>query len=226
VAQGKKRRGDTRRQIIKVGAKHFTEDGYTKTTMKRISRELDLSPGNITFYFPTKEHLLAVLLEEMFDFQSLMIEKALSEEKNGILVYGAELAVIAGMCAEDAVIKEFFISAYTSPHTLDLIRKKNTEQTRTLFGNFCKGFSEEDWVTAEVLASGMEYGVITRCEKNAALSPLLRKALHARLALYGVPESLCEWHTERVLSLDYKALGRRILAEFRAYLDRINETET
>ena len=36
MAHINRKRGDTRMQIIRAGAKHFIEDGYTKTTMKKI----------------------------------------------------------------------------------------------------------------------------------------------------------------------------------------------
>jgi len=68
VAHINKMRPNTRLQIIQLAAKLFIEDGYSHTTAKRIAGELDLSPGNITFYFPAKEHMLAVLVDELFDF--------------------------------------------------------------------------------------------------------------------------------------------------------------
>ena len=50
----------TRLEIIQVATRMFLEKGYTNTTTKAISDELEMSKGNLTFRYPTKEHLLAV----------------------------------------------------------------------------------------------------------------------------------------------------------------------
>ena len=210
-------------QIIRLGAKHFIEDGYSKTTMKRISQELDLSPGNITFYFPTKDHLLAVLINELFDFQNLMIEKAAMDGKSSLFAYCLEFVAIAAACAESEVAKDFYTSAYSSAYTLDLIRKNDTQKAKAVFGNFCKSFSEADWIATENIASGIEYGTITTSEKNAELHLTIEKALDSILRLYSVPEDLRAQNINRVLSLDYRTLGKRILGEFREYIDRTNK---
>ena len=68
-----KKRPNTRLQIIQLAAKMFIEEGYDATSLSKIAKILDLSTGNITFYFKSKEHLLAVLVNELFDFQNLMI---------------------------------------------------------------------------------------------------------------------------------------------------------
>ena len=54
------RRTSTRIEIIRHACKIIIEEGFSKASASRIAKELDLSPGNITFYFPSKEHLLAV----------------------------------------------------------------------------------------------------------------------------------------------------------------------
>ena len=206
-------------QIIKIGAKHFIEDGYTKATMKRISRELDLSPGNITFYFPTKDHLLAVLINELFDFQNKVMEKAVADRKDPILEYCMSFAVIAAMCAEDGIAKDLYTSAYTAPYTLDLIRRNGTKKAKAAFGNFCKNFSEEDWSATGALISGIEYGAITSLKPHA----VTEKALHSIMTLYGVPEDLRTQTVNCVLSFDHSSIGKRILRDFLDHVDKTNE---
>ncbi len=218
-----RKRGDTRMQIIRIGAKHFIEDGYTKTTMKKISQELDLSPGNITFYFPTKDHLLAVLVNELFDFQKLMIKKANLGEINPIYVYCLEFVTMVALCSEDEVARDFYISAYTSPYTLDLIRKNEVSKAKEVFSSFCNGFSQADWMTTETLISGIEYGAITFPSQQTELSIIIEKALNSVLTLHRVPNDVRAENINRALSIDYLTLGKRILREFREYLDKVNE---
>ena len=70
------KRPDTRLQIIQLAAKLFIEEGYSNTSFSKIAKTLDLSTGNITFYFKSKEYLLAQLVAELVDFQRLLIEQA------------------------------------------------------------------------------------------------------------------------------------------------------
>lgn len=61
------KRQNTRLEIIQLASRLFIHEGYSKTSINKISKELDISLGNITFYFPTKEHLYAVIIDELFD---------------------------------------------------------------------------------------------------------------------------------------------------------------
>lgn len=49
----------TRNEIIRVAANRFLNDGYTKTTVASMAKSLNMSTGNMTFYFPTKDHMFA-----------------------------------------------------------------------------------------------------------------------------------------------------------------------
>ena len=60
---------DTRSEIILMGCNMFLEKGYTNTSTKVMSEELGISTGNFNFHFTKKEDLLAVLVEELCDFQ-------------------------------------------------------------------------------------------------------------------------------------------------------------
>ena len=92
------KRPDTRLQIIQLAAKLFIEEGYSQTSFSKIAKTLDLSTGNITFYFKSKEYLLAQLVAELVDFQGLLIEQAADEGKSSLLAYCLELTSIAAIC--------------------------------------------------------------------------------------------------------------------------------
>ena len=57
------KRALTKLEIVQVASRQFLEKGYSATTVSAISKELGISPGNLTFHFPTKEHLLAELVD-------------------------------------------------------------------------------------------------------------------------------------------------------------------
>ena len=54
----------TRGRILDHARLAFNERGVTAVPIREIARELDLSPGNVSYHFSTKEALVAALIEE------------------------------------------------------------------------------------------------------------------------------------------------------------------
>ena len=218
-----KKRQNTHLLIMQLAAKHFVEDGYSNTSMKQIAKELDVSPGNVTFYFPSKEHMLAVLVDELYDFQKLVTEQTAKEGTSSLLAYCLELTVMAAACSESYVARDLYTSAYVSPMTLELVRKYDTEKTRAVFGEFRPDWDYSEWRATENIVSGIEYATITTREENTPLEKQIEKTLDSIMFLYGVPEEIRQRKIEKVLSVDYRALGRRIMGDFIAYIENISE---
>ena len=216
-------RSDTRLKIIRLAAELYLDQGYSKTSNNKIASMLGLSPGNITFYFPTKDHLLAVLIDELFDFQNIMMAQATKQGHSSLLAYCLELTAIAAICEESEVARDFYASAYTSEHTLRLIRENDTQKTRAVFAAFCPDWDETLWQATENIVSGIEYATIMTREQDTPLCVQIERTLNAIMLLYGVPAALRQSKIGEVLSIDYRALGRRILSEFRDYIEKVNE---
>lgn len=218
-----RRRPNTRLQIVQLAAKCFIEDGYSKTSLSKLAKELDLSTGNITFYFPTKEHLLAVLVNEMFDFQNILMDQAAEEGKSSLLAYCLELTAMTSACEESDVARDFYSACYTSPLTLELIRANDTHKTQEVFSEYRRDWDGQQWVATENIVSGIEYATIMTREENTPLTLQIEKTLDTILYLYGVPRELRAQKIGKVLGMDYRALGKRLLREFREYIEKVNE---
>ena len=223
MAHINKKRPNTRLQIIQLAARLFIEDGYAETSLPKIGKLLDLSTGNITFYFKSKEHLLAVLVEELFDFQNLMMEHAAQEGQSSLLAYCLELTTMAAICEEDDAARSVYTAAYSSEITLALIRENDTAKTKAVFGPFRPNWTDAQWAATENIVSGIEYATIMTREEDTPLPMQIERALNAIMMLYGVPGELRRSKIEKVLSMDYRSLGRRILSEFKEYINQVNE---
>lgn len=57
-------RGETARRILDHARRAFNERGVSAVGVREIARDLGLSPGNVSYHFPTKEALVAALIEE------------------------------------------------------------------------------------------------------------------------------------------------------------------
>lgn len=213
----------TRLEIIQVATKMFLERGYTKTTTAAICNELEMSKGNLTFHYPTKEHLLAVLVDMLCNFQWELMELEANEGISSVLAICLELMSMASACEESEVAKDFFISAYSSPMTLDIIRKNDMERAKKVFGKYCEGWSDEQFAEAEILVSGIEYATLMTTDIAVPLDVRITGALNQILMIYNVPEDTRKIKIKKVLATDYRKIGGRILKEFTEYVEMVNE---
>lgn len=56
--------GGTARRILEHARRAFNERGVGAVGMREIAREMGLSPGNVSYHFPTKEALVFTLIQE------------------------------------------------------------------------------------------------------------------------------------------------------------------
>ncbi len=213
----------TKLQIVRVALRLFLERGYSSTTSKTIADELKISCGNLTFHFPTKEHLLAELTDLLCRFQWKRIEVENEVWNSSVMAICLELMVMAAICEEDAVAKDFYISAYTSPMCMALIRKNDTVRAKKVFSEFCPDWTHEHFAEAEILVSGIEYATLMTVGDEISLEMRIAGALDAILNIYGVPKDIRKRNIERVLAMDYRQISRDVLAEFKQFVTQANE---
>lgn len=218
-----RRKNTTRLEIIQVALKMFLERGYTNTSAKAICQELGISTGNLTYYFPTKEHILAVLVELLCDFQWKMIEKETDEGYSSLLSLCLELTAMTAICEESAIGKDFYLSAYTHPITLSIIRDNDAKKAKRVFGEYCKNWKDVNYREAEMLVSGIEFATMMPTERSAPLNVRIAGALGAIMMIYNVPEDIRRKKIDKVLAMDYLAIGKKVLSEFIKYTEEATE---
>ena len=213
----------TRSEIVRVAAKCFLNDGYTKTTINSMCKKLNMSPGNMTFHFPTKEHMLAELVDMLGRYQWKMMEDEATDGHSSITAICLELLTIASACEQDEVAKDFFLSSYRSELCMDLIRRNDKVRAKEVFKEYCSDWSEEYFSEAETLVSGIEYAVFFTTSDSTPLDIRVAGALRTILSIYNVPKEMRDEKIKKVLSMNYKALGIDTLKKFREYVDQTTE---
>lgn len=212
----------TKLEIIQVATRLFLEEGYSNTSIKKVCAELDMSPGNVTFYFPSKEHLLAELVDLLCRFQWKQMEEEADEGISSVLALCLELTSMATLC-DDPVARDFFFSAYTSPLCLEIIRKNDTERAKRVFASYRPEWNHEQFAEAEVLVSGVEYATLMPVGDPVSLESRITGALHNILGIYAVPPEVREVKIQKVLAMDYRNISKKVMREFREYVDEANE---
>lgn len=218
-----KKENPTRLMIIKTATEMFFECGFSKTTATALSKKIGISTGNLTFYFPTKEHILDVLVNRMCGFQWQMMEVASDEGKSSLLAYCLELTAMAAISEESPQMHDFYISTYISPLTLETIRANDVKKLKTVFAPYCKGWTDEQFLEAENIVSGIEYATLMTTKHSSPLPVRIEGALNAIMLLFGVPEELRRTKVAKVLAMDYRAIGRQLLKDFRTFANQEND---
>ncbi len=214
----------TKHEIIRVASKMFLEDGYSKTTIRQISSELGISPGHLMFYFPTKDHLLAEVVDMLCDFQWKLIKRVTDEGASQLMAICFELTTMAAACEESEIARDLYISSYTHPLTLEKIRRNDSQRAHEIFGEYCKGWTETQFLEAETLISGIEYSTLMTTESSSPLDVRISGALNALMTIYNVPEETRRDKISKALALDYRKMGRLILSEFINYVNDTTES--
>ena len=154
-------RSTTRTEIIQVACEYFFEKGYSATSPKMIASALDISPGNLTYHFPTKEHLLLVVVQMLCEFQWKLLG---IEAEQGIDSVGSvclEMMTVAAACQEDEIARDFFTAAFQSKMCRDYLRNDHINRAKRIFADHYSDWTDEDFVQAELLIMGIQYTTIT-----------------------------------------------------------------
>ncbi len=213
----------TKLEIIQVATSMFIEKGYSSTTFKMIADELDISSGHIAFYFPSKDALLAELVEILCDYQWKLMKKEADDGISALLAICFELMTMASACEESEIAKDFFVSTYQSSLCLEIIQKNDTDRAKEVFAEYCPDWTEEQFREAEILVSGIEYATLNAIGKSVSLETRISGALNTIMTIYNVPEEIRKIKIEKVQAMDYRSIGKRIFKEFKEYVEQTNE---
>ena len=221
----KKNTESTKHKIMRVSTHMFLENGYTETSVKMVSDELGISKGNFTFHFPSKEHILAELVEMLCEFQWKLMKEEADDGISSLLALCFELVTMASACEENEVAKDFFISTYQSPVCLAIIQKNDTERAKEVFAEYCSDWTDEQFHEAETLVSGIEYATLNAIDKTVSLETRISGALNTIMTIYNVPEEIRRRKIEKALLMDYRNMGKRIFNEFKIFVENLNEKQ-
>ena len=212
----------TKNKILRVSTTMFLEVGYSKTSPQMIAKELKVSTGNLTYYYPTKEHLLAVLTDLLCKYQWKMIKEEADDGISSLLALCFELMTMAAACEESEVAKDFFVSTYQSPKCLEIIHNNDTARAKEVFAEYCPDWTDEQFREAEILVAGIEQATLNAIDKTVPLETRISGALNTIMTIYNVPEEIRRIKIEKVLAMDYRSIGKRIFNEFKEYVEKEN----
>ena len=213
---------ETKNAIIRVAIEMFLERGFTNTSVRAIAAELGISTGNITFYFPSKEHLLMVLVEMLCDSQWSMLEQQADEEETALMAFCMETMTVAAACEQNEIARDLFLSVFQSELCRNFLRENHVARAERIFSEYCGDWTHQQFRIAEILVMGIQHAVIIPTDVEIPLSERIAAALNQILSIYGVPENNRAEKIRRILALDYNDIRQRVREGSLRYVDQLN----
>lgn len=213
---------ETKNAIIRVAIEMFLERGFTNTSARAIAAELGISTGNITFYFPSKEHLLMVLVEMLCDSQWSMLEQQADEEETALMAFCMETMTVAVACEQNEIARDLFLSVFQSELCRNFLRENHVARAGRIFSEYCGDWTHQQFRIAEILVMGIQHAVIIPTDVEIPLSERIAAALNQILSIYGVPENNRAEKIRRILALDYNDIRQRVREGSLRYVDQLN----
>jgi len=213
---------NTKYEILLCATKLFLEKGYTNTYVTTITNMLKISTGNLTFHFPTKEHILAELVKELCVFRRKKEEQEDGDEYSSLTAYMLELVMFASLCEENPNIRDLMLAVYTRPMSLAIIRANDYKRSMKVYEAFCKDWSETVFIQAENIVSGIEYAMFrTENAESLTFEQRVTSSLDAIMKIYEVPAHVRQSVVSRAMEDDYRTKSNLVFKEFYAYVDNV-----
>ncbi len=217
MKQGKKI--NTRLEILQYATKLFLEKGYTSAYVTTIAKALDISTGNLTFHFPTKEHMLAALVKELCGYQ-WELEQEGCQDDCLLNAYLLELVMYAFLCEDNPHIRDLIISAYTHSMSLEVIRENDAKRAKRIFGKYCPNWSDKDFIIAQNIVSGVEYSMFMfENTDEISFEERVTSGIDAIMKIYDLPVDIRNHALTEVMQMDYQTRADAIFEKFEKYVN-------
>ncbi len=217
-----KRVKTTKYEIIQVASEFFMSVGYSATSPKMIANELNISTGNITYYFPTKDHLLLEIVKMLCDYQWELINKKTGDDEGSISSICLEMMTVVFGCAESDIARDFFTAVFQSEMCRNYLRRKHEERAKKIFAKECADWSDEQFTEAELLVMGLQYTSVVATDAKVSDERKALRALEHILGIYNVDQEVRKAEIEKVVSSDYREMGKPMLRKFIKYVEDTN----
>lgn len=206
---------DTEIRIIQSAVKLFLQNGFSRTTIKMIADDTGIRPGNINYYFHTKEDMLYLLVQELMDFHMDVLEETLEKSHDVLFSYALEVAMQITICDADKKAWDLYYSAYTLSGTYFLIKDLAAAKNYKLFHSRLPEWTSDDFRAKENIASAIEFSALTSpCDAHFTPQYKLRLILDSLFRLYDVAKDEREAVIQKILELDLLRISQDVFEKF------------
>lgn len=134
---------DKKEEILKVATKLFTVQGYSKTGMRQIAKEANVSLALITYYFSTKDEIARLIARQISSQNSLCIDKYVDVHEDPILHLGV-LVNLDHMVFSSKDYAAFYKDILREDIMLDVITSSGLRTYTCIRDKYCPEMSDQE----------------------------------------------------------------------------------
>lgn len=212
---------ETKNKILSVCVRLFLEQGYKETSVSQIVQEAQVARGSYQNIFPTKDAILAELVEVMFEGQFMIARSSVDASSlSPLYVYAIETTIQLTLTEHNENLREIYLEAYSSPKTSDYIYQRTAVELKKIFSSYLPWLSESDFYEMEIGSAGiMRNYMAKKCDIHFSLNKKIERFLELSLRAYCVPEEEIQKVAFFVKRLDIETLANEVMKKLFSMLE-------
>ena len=209
----------TQQAIIDSAVRNFLINGFRHTSVKMICEELGISPGNLTFWFPTKADILLEFTKKIMGYHTKFIEYNKSKKKENLYIYCLEIVVQIALCEERENIRDIYYSMYSEPLTMAYLKDWTAEKNLNILGPYLPDWDLKRFRRAANVTCCIERSALAEpCTEDYTLEDKIRLTLTCLLKIYDFGKAEREKVISEILATDYQKIKNEMLKQLDEFL--------
>lgn len=210
----------TQQAIIDVAMKKFLIYGFRKTSAKMICNELGISPGNLTFWYPTKADILLEFAKRIMSYHTKFILYNKDNGKDDLFTYCIEIIVQIALCEERENIRDIYYSMYSEPLTLSYLKDWTAEKNLNVLGSYLPEWDLKRFRRAANVTCCIERSALAEpCTDEYTLEDKIWLTLTCLLKIYDFGKEEREKVISEILETDYHKIKNEMLKQLDRFLE-------
>ena len=210
----------THKAIIDSAVRNFLVRGFHNTSAKMICEEVGISPGNLTFWFPTKADILLEFTKKIMDYHTKFIEYNKSKNEDNLYTYCLEIIVQIALCEERENIRDIYYSMYSEPLTMAYLKDWTAEKNFDILGSYLPDWDLKRFRRAANVTCCIERSALAEpCTEEYTLEDKIWLTLTCLLKIYDFPEDERERVISEILASDYQKIKTEMLSQLDKFLE-------
>ncbi len=210
----------TQKAIINSATRNFLVHGFHKTSAKMICEEVGISPGNLTFWYPTKADMLLEFSRNIMNYHTKFIEYNKSKKAEPLFTYCLEIVVQIVLCEERENIRDVYYSMYSEPLTLAYLKDWTAEKNLGVLGSYLPDWDLKRFRRAANVTCCIERSALAEpCTEDYTLEDKIWLTLTCLLKIYDFEKEQRDKVITEILATDYRKIKDGMLKELDEFLN-------
>ena len=209
----------TKQAIVDSAIKNFLVNGFRHTSTKMICEDVGISPGNLTFWFPTKADILFEFTKKIMNYHTRFIEYNKSKNEENIFIYCLEIVVQIALCEERENIRDIYYSMYSEPLTMAYLKDWTAEKNLNILGSYLPDWDLKRFRRVANVTCCIERSALAEpCTEDYTLEDKIRLTLICLLKIYDFSKEERERVIEQILATDYHKIKTEMLKQLDEFI--------